>query len=75
MENCFTNRVGYGILTVKESADFLRVHRTTLARMMNGGQVKFFEVGARKLIRDIDLYEFVDNQIVDSSKSFARIEV
>jgi excisionase family DNA binding protein len=71
MENCFTLERNYGIVTVEEAAEFLRVHRTTVSRLMNGGQIKFFEVGTRKMIRDVDLYAFIDKQIVEDSKGFA----
>lgn len=53
------------LYTIKECADILRVHRSTVSRLLNENQIKHLEIGGRKLIRKPDLEAFLDNQIVD----------
>lgn len=51
------------LLTVKETADVLRVHRATVSRMLEAGELPCVLVRSRKLIRFSDLRRFIDRQI------------
>jgi len=51
------------LLTIQEAADFLRVHRATISRMISTGELPCIRVRSRKLIRMQDLHTFIDNQI------------
>jgi excisionase family DNA binding protein len=50
-------------LTIQKTADFLRVHRATVSRMISAGELPDIRVRSRKLIREKDLRTFIDNQI------------
>lgn len=41
--------------TVAEAGDFLRVSRPKIYKMMKSGELKFIKLGARTLIRQVDL--------------------
>jgi len=51
------------LLTIQEAATYLRVHRTTISRMVTTGELPCIRVRSRKLIRMQDLQAFIDNQI------------
>lgn len=51
------------LLTIQEVADILRVHRATVSRMLDYGELPFVLVRSRKLIRLKDVQRFIDNQI------------
>lgn len=51
------------VLTIEETADFLRVHRATISRMISSGELPCVRVRSRKLIREQDLLTFIDSQI------------
>jgi len=40
------------ILTVQEVADILRVHRSTVSRFAQSGELKSYQVGNRRLFKD-----------------------
>jgi excisionase family DNA binding protein len=50
------------ILTVKEVADILRVHRSTVSRFAQSGELKSYRVGNRRLFKDKDVWSFFENQ-------------
>nr|WP_287410693.1 helix-turn-helix domain-containing protein [Pseudodesulfovibrio sp.] len=51
------------LLTIQEVADILRVHRATVSRMLERGELPCILVRSRKLIRSKDLLGFIDSQI------------
>ena len=51
------------LLTIQEAADILRVHRATVTRMIEYGELPCVLVRSRKLIRTKDLLAFIDSQI------------
>ncbi len=51
------------LLNIQETADILRVHRSTVSRMLDSGELPIILVRSRKLIRYTDVLEFIENQI------------
>jgi excisionase family DNA binding protein len=51
------------ILTIQEVADFLRVHRSTVSRYANSGELRSYRIGNRRLFRETDVWTFFDNQV------------
>ena len=50
------------ILTVKEVADILRVHRSTVTRYAMSGELKSHLIGNRRLFKESDVWSFFENQ-------------
>lgn len=50
------------LLTIAETARFLRVHRATISRLIGTGALPHIAVGSRRLILETDLLSFIDNQ-------------
>ncbi len=73
MENRDLTRVEkHDKMTVQEVADDLRVHRTTVSRLMTEGILPYHLVGSRKIIKRADLETYFDSQRVENSKDFAQ---
>lgn len=70
-EKLLTKKANYDKMTVEEAADDLRVHRSTISRLMSEGKLPYHLVGSRKLIKRVDLEKFFENQRVEKSKDFA----
>jgi len=51
------------ILTIKEVADFLRVHRTTVSGYAKAGELKSYKVKGRRLFKSVDVWSFFENQV------------
>jgi excisionase family DNA binding protein len=51
------------ILTRNETADFLRVHPSTISRYAQSGELKSFKLGSRRLFRYDDILLFFENQV------------
>ena len=51
------------ILTVQETADFLRVHRTTVSGYIKSGELKSYKLKGRRLLKAIDVWMFFENQV------------
>jgi excisionase family DNA binding protein len=51
------------VLTIQEVADFLRVHRSTVSRYANSGELRSYRIGNRRLFRETDVWTFFDNQV------------
>ena len=49
--------------TIAECAVVLRVHRSSVSRMIRDGQLRHVRVGTRKLIQKSDLLRYIHNQI------------
>ena len=63
MQQLHTQTVLQRVLTIQETADFLRVHRATISRMISCGELPCIRVRSRKLIRAQDVQALIDNQI------------
>jgi len=50
------------LLTIAETARFLRVHRATISRLIGTGALPHIAVGSRKLILETDLLTFIENR-------------
>ena len=56
------NNQNIKILTVKEVADILRVHRSTVTRYAMSGELKSHLIGNRRLFKESDVWSFFENQ-------------
>jgi len=59
------------LLNIKETADILRVHRSTVSRMLDSGELPAILVRSRKLIRYADVLEFIESQIGRSKGGYS----
>ena len=59
------------ILTVQEVADKLRVHRTTVSRYAQSGELKSYLIGSRRLFKESDVWAFFENQ---ADRTFASLQ-
>lgn len=55
------------ILTVQEVADLLRVHRSTVSRYAQCGELKSYVIGTRRLFKESDVLAFFENRIAHES--------
>lgn len=53
------------LYTIEETAHLLRVHRSTVSRLLKAGELRHICVGTSKRIRRQDLVEFIESQIRD----------
>ena len=53
------------ILTVQEVADILRVHRSTVSRFAQSGELKSYRLGNRRLFNEKDVLAFFENQVAE----------
>lgn len=51
------------ILTIKEVAQELRVHRSTVSRLAISGDLKSYLIGNRRLFKESDVWTFFENQV------------
>lgn len=51
------------ILTLKEVADLLRIHRSTVSRLALSGGLKSYVIGNRRLFKESDVWQFFENQV------------
>ncbi|GEM_PF-2192343 len=56
------------ILTVKEVASLLRVHRSTITRYALSGELRSHVIGNRRLFKDSDVWAFFENRITPESQ-------
>jgi excisionase family DNA binding protein len=49
------------ILTIQEVAKILRVHRSTVTRFAQSGQLRSHLIGNRRLFKEKDVWSFFDN--------------
>jgi excisionase family DNA binding protein len=49
------------ILTIKEVANILRVHRSTVSRYAISGELKSYLIGNRRLFKESDVWAFFEN--------------
>jgi excisionase family DNA binding protein len=60
---------GIRILTVQEVADFLRVHRSTVSRYAQSGELTSYVIGNRRLFKEDDVWAFFENQVAQECVS------
>lgn len=51
------------LYTIPETAEVLRVHRSTISRLLSDGELPFVMVRGSKRILESDLRAFIENQI------------
>ena len=51
------------IMTLGEVAELLRVHRSTISRYANSGELRSYQIGSRRLFRSDDVWLFFENQV------------
>lgn len=51
------------ILTVSEVAELLRVHRTTVSRYAQSGELRSYQIGTRRLFKESDVWSFFEKQV------------
>jgi excisionase family DNA binding protein len=52
------------VLTIGEVAEILRVHRSTVSRYAQSGELKSHLLGARRLFKESDVWVFFENLAV-----------
>ena len=50
------------ILTVQEVADLLKVHRSTVSRFAQSGELDSYLIGTRRLFKESDVLAFFEKQ-------------
>lgn len=56
------------LLTIQETADILRMHRSSISRMIRDGELPCVKIRSRKLVRLQDLHGFIDNHIAKAGE-------
>ena len=56
------------ILTPREVADYLRIHLTTLYRLIRNGQIPSFKVGSDHRFHRVAIDKWIAAQAVDETK-------
>lgn len=51
------------LLTRNETAEFLRIHPSTVSRYAKSGELRSFKLGSRRLFRYKDVLTFFENQV------------
>ncbi|GLQ82607.1 hypothetical protein GCM10007881_61300 [Mesorhizobium huakuii] len=59
-----TTSVVSGALTIDETADYLRVCRSTLYKLLRSGDLKHAKVAGRTVIRRVDAETFLEKCLV-----------
>ncbi|WP_319541437.1 helix-turn-helix domain-containing protein [uncultured Pseudodesulfovibrio sp.] len=63
------------LFTVREVADFLRVHQRTAYRLITGGSIKAIKIGSQWRVPERDLMEFIESgwkAVASSNKNDAK---
>lgn len=55
------------LLTVREVADYLRVHQRTAYRLITGGSIEAIKIGSQWRVRENALIEFIESGWKDST--------
>lgn len=53
------------LLTLDETKNYLRIGRTKLYQVLAEGEIRSFHIGTRRLVRKIDLDEYVARLLVE----------
>ena len=61
------------VLTLDDVSCYLKVHRTTVSRLVSSREIKAFKVGSRVLILRQSLQEFIDKGIADGIGQSLRV--
>ena len=51
------------LLRLSEVAEETTLHRSTISRLIKAGELPCVQLGGRKLVREIDLDAFIENNI------------
>jgi len=51
------------IMTLGEVAELLRLHRSTISRYAQSGELKSYQIGSRRLFKSDDVWLFFENQV------------
>ncbi|ORA38067.1 helix-turn-helix domain-containing protein [Mycobacterium aquaticum] len=54
-----TARVEKLLLTIPETAEVLRVHKATIYRLFDRGELRWVQVGGRRLVRRSEVDRFI----------------
>jgi excisionase family DNA binding protein len=57
------DKTKHQILTVAEVAELLRVHRTTVSRYAQSGELRSYLIGSRRLFKESDVWVFFEKQV------------
>ena len=63
------------LLSLNDVANRLKLHKSTVSRLIKAGEIPCCRIGGRVLIRELDLIEFIDNRIGVGGNSGSRAEV
>ena len=54
----------FDVVAIQEVADILRVHRSTISRYAQSGELKSYMIGNRRLFKETDVWLFFENLAV-----------
>jgi excisionase family DNA binding protein len=54
------------LLTIKDAERELTVGHSTMQRLLDSGQLKSLHIGRRRVVRQVDLNEFIIEQLVEA---------
>ena len=57
------------LLTVREIADYLRVHQRTAYRLITGGSIKAIKIGSQWRVPEHELMKFIESGWKDSAST------
>ncbi len=64
-ENNLTKTIIDDILTINQVACYLKIHRSTVSRLVKSEELVAFQIGARVLVLKKHLIEFIEKRIAD----------
>lgn len=62
-ENNFTKSIKDDILTIEQLSCYLKVHRSTISRLIKSKELPSFRLGSRVLVHKKHLNRFLENRI------------
>ena len=62
-QRIYSNHIDPQILTLDETANILRVHRSTVSRYAISGELRSYLLGNRRLFKVEDVWAFFENQV------------
>jgi len=64
-ENNFTKSIKDDILTIEQLSCYLKVHRSTISRLIKSKELPSFHLGSRVLVHKVQLSKFIEKRIAD----------